>query len=114
MCFLITQLFIIIMNIQLRFSTEVEIQFYLDDYMTSDDIKSAIDAIPYIYGSTNSADALQAMHSQIFNRARGDRPDADNIAFMITDGVSNINYRRTIPEADTARQKRIKIYAIGK
>ena len=99
--------------VSLDFSTEVEIQFYLDEYKTSADIKAAIDAIPYIYGSTNSADALKTMHSQIFTRARGDRPDADNIAFMITDGVSNINYRRTIPEADNARQKKIEIYAIG-
>ena len=95
-------------------STEVEVQFYLDEYRTSDNIKAAIDAIPYIYGSTNSADALMSMHSQIFDRARGDRPDADNIAFMITDGISNINSRRTIPEAANARQKGIKIYAIGK
>ena len=33
---------------------------------------------------------------------------------MITDGVSNVNYRRTIPEADSAKMKGIEIYAIGR
>ena len=95
------------------YSTDVLIQFYLDQYQTTAQIKSAIDGIPYIYGSTNSADALQTMHSQVFVRNRGDRPDADNIAFMITDGVSNINSRRTIPEANRAKGKGIEVYAIG-
>lgn len=98
----------------LIYSTDVQVQFYLDQFSTRSATKAAIDKIPYIYGSTNSADALKTMHTQVFNRARGDRPAADNIAFMITDGVSNINSRRTIPEADNARRKGIEIYAIGK
>ena len=97
-----------------KYSTKEEIQFHLNEYQTSAQIKAAIDAIPYSYGSTNSADALLAMHAQMFVPGRGDRPDADNIAFMITDGVSNVNYRRTIPEADSAKQKGIEIYAIGR
>ena len=98
----------------LIYSTEVQIEFNLNDYRTGTDIKAAIDRIPYIYGSTNSADALMMMHTSMFTRRNGDRPDADNIAFMITDGVSNINSRRTIPEAEQAHAKRIHIYAIGK
>ena len=97
-----------------KYSTKEDIQFHLNEYQTSAQIKAAIDAIPYSYGSTNSADALLAMHAQMFVPGRGDRPDADNIAFMITDGVSNVNYRRTIPEADSAKQKGIEIYAIGR
>ena len=97
----------------LIYSTEVEIQFQLNQYRTSADIKRAIDNIPYIYGSTNSADALQTMHTDMFTHENGDRPGVDNIAFMITDGISNINYRRTIPEAEAARADGIHIYAIG-
>lgn len=97
----------------LIYSTEVEISFYLNQYSTGDEIKAAIDKIPYIYGSTNSADALQTMHQTLFNQASGDRPDVENIAFMITDGISNINGRRTIPEAEAARAKGIHVYAIG-
>ena len=97
----------------LIYSTEVEIQFHLNEYRTSADIKAAIDLIPYIYGSTNSADALQSMHTVMFTRRNGDRPEVENIAFMITDGVSNINSRRTVPEAESARQDGIHIYSIG-
>ena len=97
----------------LIYSTEVEIQFHLNQYRTSAELKRAIDNIPYIYGSTNSADALESMHNVLFTRENGDRPRVDNIAFMITDGVSNINYRRTIPGAESARSDGIHIYAIG-
>ena len=97
----------------LIYSTEVAIQFHLNEYRTSADIKAAIDTIPYIYGSTNSADALKTMHEVMFTRSNGDRPNVDNIGFMITDGISNINSRRTIPEAEAARDEGIHIYSIG-
>ena len=44
---------------------------------------------------------------------KGDRNDAPNVAIVITDGVSNINSRRTIPEAVTARDVGVHIYAVG-
>ncbi|XP_052813420.1 uncharacterized protein LOC128240703 isoform X10 [Mya arenaria] len=97
----------------LIYSTEVEIEFHLNKYTNTADIKAAIDRIPYIYGSTNSADALKTMHEVMFTARNGDRPDVDNIAFMITDGISNINGRRTIPEAENAQGKDIRVYAIG-
>lgn len=43
----------------------------------------------------------------------GDRDDAPNVAIVITDGVSNINSRRTIPDAELARDFGIHIYAVG-
>ena len=73
----------------------------------------AIDEIPYIYGSTNTADAIETMRSQMFTARNGDRPGVPNIGIIVTDGVSNINSRRTIPEAENARQDDIHIYAIG-
>lgn len=63
----------------------------------------AIDNIPYIYGSTNTADALKVMRNQMFIPSRGDRSDAPNVCVLLTDGVSNINSRRTIPEAEDTR-----------
>ena len=44
---------------------------------------------------------------------KGDRSDAPNVAIVITDGVSNINSRRTIPEAEESRDVGIHIYAVG-
>ena len=50
---------------------------------------------------------------QMFSRQNGDRPRVRNMAIVITDGVSNINARRTIPEAEGARAEGIHIYVIG-
>ncbi|XP_021375367.1 uncharacterized protein LOC110464458 isoform X14 [Mizuhopecten yessoensis] len=94
------------------YSSNVEIQFNLNDYSSSADIFAAIDKIPYVYGSTNTADAIQTMRN-MFNAADGDRDGVPNVGIVITDGVSNINSRRTIPEADGARADGIHVYSIG-
>lgn len=97
----------------LSFSTRPTIEFQLNTYKTKQDIFSAIDGVPWRYGSTNTADALQEMHETMFSRENGDRRDAGNVCIILTDGVSNINYRRTVPEAKTAREKGILIISIG-
>ncbi|CAG2244074.1 unnamed protein product [Mytilus edulis] len=95
------------------YSTGVHIEFQMNDYSTSQDIMDAIDAIPYRYGSTNTADGLKTMRSQMFTAANGDRDGVPNVVLILTDGVSNINSRRTIPEAEQARAAGIHIYAVG-
>ena len=95
------------------YSTEDYVQFQLNTYRTKAEIFNAVDQIPYRYGSTNTADALNTMRTEMFIAVNGDRPNVPNIAIVVTDGVSNINSRRTIPEAETARADNIHIYAIG-
>jgi hypothetical protein len=43
------------------------------------------------------------MRTEMFTARHGDRPEADNVAIVMTDGVSNINQYRTVPEADECR-----------
>jgi hypothetical protein len=95
------------------YSTKVTVEFQLNAYTTKADLFAAVDNIPWRYGSTNTADGLQTMHEDMFTEENGDRPGVPNICIIMTDGVSNINYRRTIPEAEKAREKGIHIYAIG-
>ena len=95
------------------YSTKVTVEFQMNEYSTKQDVFNAIDKIPWRYGSTNTADGLLKMHGEMFTVANGDRPDVDNVALVMTDGVSNINSRRTIPEADAAHMKNIHVYAIG-
>lgn len=97
----------------LTYSTDVYIQFHLNQHRTKDALLKAIAQIPYNHGSTNTADGLKTMRTQMFVPAMGDRPGVENIAVVLTDGVSNINSRRTIPEADLARDQGITVYAIG-
>jgi Mg-chelatase subunit ChlD len=95
------------------YSTDDHLQFNLNSYQDKLSMYDAIEAIPYTHGSTNTADALKTMRTEMFTPANGDRPDIPNVAIVVTDGVSNINSRRTIPEAEQARAEGIHIYAIG-
>ncbi|XP_071148584.1 matrilin-3-like [Mytilus edulis] len=97
----------------LSYSTAVRVEFYLNSFSTSQEILDAIDNIPYRYGSTNTADSLQRMREEMFSVANGDRRGVPDICLILTDGVSNINSRRTIPEAGKSRDAGIHIYAIG-
>jgi collagen type VI alpha len=96
------------------YSTDVYLQFHLNTYLNDKDgIFDAVKAIPYRYGSTNTADALKLMRTEMFTPQNGDRPGVKNVCIIITDGVSNINARRTISEAEQAHAQGIHIYAIG-
>ena len=54
--------------------------------------------LSYVGGTTNTANGLMLLRTQIFNVTNGDRPDVPDIAFVITDGQSNVNQSDTIPE----------------
>lgn len=96
------------------YSTKVSIQFQMNQYIGQKGaLYKAIDNIPYEYGSTNTYGGLNIMRTQMFLSAVGDRPDVKNYCILITDGVSNINARRTIPEAVKARDDNIHMYVIG-
>ena len=95
------------------YSTSVNIQFHLDRYQSKSEIMSVIDSIHYTTGSTNTADGLRVMRTEMFTRQHGDRPGVQNMAIVVTDGVSNINSRQTLPQAQAARREGITIYAIG-
>lgn len=95
------------------YSTADYVMFQLNEYKTKAAVLNAVDNIPYRFGSTNTADALRTMREEMFSVANGDRPDVDNVAIVVTDGVSNINSARTVPEAEQARAENIHVYAIG-
>lgn len=95
------------------YSTSVYIQFHLNEYKKKEDVFSAIDRIQYTYGSTNTAGALKVMRNTMFTKQNGDRDNVRNIAVVVTDGVSNINSRQTVMEAEKAKIADIHIYAIG-
>ena len=74
---------------------------------------NAIDAIENRFGSTNTADAIELMRTELYTADNGDRYGVPNVAIIVTDGVSNINSRLTIPEARQARAEGIHIYTVG-
>jgi collagen type VI alpha len=95
------------------YSTSVTVQFHLNTFSNKAAVLEAIDGIKHLYGNTNTADGLRAVHSQMFTLENGDRHNARDEAIVITDGVSNMNSDRVIPEAETLRSRGIHVYAIG-
>lgn len=97
----------------LVYSTKVHIQFHLNEYSSKNQVFAAIDRIEYRYGDTNTAAALKALRTEMFTSEHGDRTEAPNVALVLTDGVSNIDSKRTVAEAIRAQSSDIHIYAIG-
>lgn len=60
---------------------------------------AAIDAVTYPQGgSTNMAAAFSALCNDVFTPIRGDRPEAQNIALLVTDGQSTSDPANTMME----------------
>jgi uncharacterized protein with von Willebrand factor type A (vWA) domain len=97
----------------ITYSTKVRVEFDLKTYGTKEKLLNAINAIEYTFGDTNTADAIKMVRTRSFTPFYGDREGIPNVAVIVTDGVSNINHYKTIPEAKLARESGIEIYAIG-
>lgn len=96
-----------------KFSTNANEELYLNRFTTREPILDVIDNIEYKGGETNTAEGLQLVRSNIFQVFNGDRPGAINILIIITDGESNINEDRTIPEANLLKDSDTIIVAVG-
>ena len=97
----------------ISYSTKDNLQFYLNEHQDKRALFRAIDRMPYRPGRINMADAFKTMRNRMYTTANGDRPRAPNVAVVVAGGVSNVNSRRTIPEAEQARADGIHMYAIG-
>ena len=95
------------------YSSKVYVQCYLNTCLSKIDLLSAIDEITYIPGNRNTADGIQIVRNNLFNKANGDRPKAANILIVITNGLSDMNVMEIIPEAELSRDVDIEIVAVG-
>ena len=69
--------------------------------------------LPYIEGFTNTSGGLRLMRTVQFTPGLGDRPDAPNVAVVITDATSNKDQNLTIPEALAAQAAGVTMFTIG-
>ena len=92
------------------FSSGNKVAFNLNTFDNKNDVFSAIDAIHYTGGGTYTPGALKTVRTEMFTAANGDRASVNNIAIVVTDGVSNGN---PIKSADEARSEGIHIFVIG-
>ena len=97
------------------YSDSASAQFLLNTYQTKQDVQLALRRIKFIGGRTNTASGLRVMIDEIFTSANGDRPDAPNYCFILSDGNSNINVQDTVTNAVEARNNGITLipFAVG-
>jgi secreted protein with Ig-like and vWFA domain len=95
----------------ITFSTTARVNFDLNDHTYKSSVLSAINGISYVQGSTHTDLGLNLAWTKIFGQ-QGDRPDAQNILFVLTDGQSS-SPAATSAQATLARNHNIKTYAIG-
>ena len=94
------------------FSDVAEVQFHLNHHESRPEIKDAIDKVKYARGTTNTADALRVLRTEVFTRQNGDRPDLKNIGIILTDGGSN-DFKETLEESLMAREAGITVVSIS-
>ena len=97
----------------LTYNTRPYIQFYLNEHRTKSELLTAIDRVQYRLGSTNTAQAIKSARTRMFTTGRGAREMANHVLIVITDGISNINYDRVLPESELTRSEGIITLAVG-
>ncbi len=97
------------------FSEQVRLVFSLDTYSDAQSVKDAINAIAYLGQTTNTPEGLKVTREQCFNAANGDRPNVQNLAIFISDGVPFPPERKdpAIREAEALKNARVSVVAIG-
>ena len=95
------------------FSNSARLEFSLNQYDTKEQIKDAVRRIPYYDAWTNTAAALTVARTDCFRPLSGDRPQAKNIAIVITDGIPTLNAYAVGQEAEALRALGVTMLAVG-
>ncbi|XP_066018098.1 von Willebrand factor A domain-containing protein 1-like [Pocillopora verrucosa] len=69
--------------------------------------------LPYLPGSTNTQAALKEAKRIFEDPSSGKRPGARKIAILITDGQSNVDPTKTIPNAELLKASGVEIFVIA-
>ena len=69
------------------------------------DINPKVTRIEYFGALTNTSGAIRLTEEAVFDSTRGDRPDAVNIAIVVTDGNSNIEQEQTQYQSELLQQE---------
>ncbi|KAL3865980.1 hypothetical protein ACJMK2_043322 [Sinanodonta woodiana] len=91
------------------FNDRPKIEFQLNKYQTKSELIAAINQLVYSQGGTNTATALETLRTDGFAY---DRPNAPNIAIVVTDGLSK-NPDATKIQAILLKEHGITVFAIG-
>jgi len=77
------------------------------------DMFHAIDAIQYLGENTNTTGGLKVARTQVFGANYDQRPAADRIIILITDGVPTRDVDLLAGEVQTIRAMGVRIVGLG-
>jgi collagen type VI alpha len=86
--------------------------FDLNAYTSTATIRNAL-AFSKAGGTTNTQEAIRLAYQTAFTTTRGDRSGVKNVMVVVSDGQSNVQPASTIPEATSAKQQGIELFAVG-
>lgn len=92
------------------YSPDVRTAFDLVHNPTKSKLVKALWNMPYLSGTTNTAGGLRRMKKMFDDVGR---PGVAHIAVLITDGQSNIDRERTVPDAAAAKAAGIDLYVVA-
>ena len=97
------------------FSEQVNLVFTMDTFTDAQSVKDAIENLAYLGQTTNTPEALKVTREQCFNQANGDRPNVQNLAIFISDGVPFPASRKdpAVTEAAELEKSGASVIAIG-
>ena len=93
------------------YSPDIKTAFNLVKNPTKPKLLNDLWNMPYLSGTTNTAGGLRRMKKMFDDFGR---PGVAHIAVLITDGQSNIDVERTVPDAAAAKAAGIDLYVVGK
>ena len=93
----------------IRFSNNALFTFPLNQFTEKSALRQAVLGVQYIGGTTNTAEALQLTTNECFNTENGDRPDVDNLAIIITDGLPTV-FDLDLPTEAAALKRKANVF----
>jgi hypothetical protein len=97
------------------FSTDVVVNFKLNDLVTREEVLAATKAISYPRGNTYTSLGINAVRTKLFVEEAGMRPIASGVSrvlIMLTDGKANLGYEPYV-EAEKLRNNGVNLFVIG-
>lgn len=74
---------------------------------------AGIDAIEYRGGNTNTTGGLRVARQFVFSPEFGDRPNANNVLILMTDGIPTREVDGLMPEVERIKAMGVTIIAVG-
>ncbi|XP_052233684.1 uncharacterized protein LOC127846468 isoform X4 [Dreissena polymorpha] len=95
-----------------KYGSYPSLEFSLTQHPSRPEALKAVEAMTYLGGGTNDADAFTFVGNQVMSQNHGARGDVPRIAVMITDGGS-ANSQAAIAAAQKLGQQNVGILAVG-